>query len=205
MLLKLRRTAYALRMPNANSINWTLLVSSTSDSAATQKKLNKLIDKCREDDEKTFGPATVNMIDLIETFCSMHLAVNLRKAFLSGVVCTLPVSSSSNREYHPVDTLVYEFCKLFGKYGTPEYGCGVLAFPDFLALMSSDITLSEESRAYYQSCAGITLDRQVGSCYFVSAANACKIMFLKDAAVHLLVYTGRDTGNKWKEIFMPNC
>ena len=132
-LEKLRRTAHALRMPNANSINWTLLVSSTSDSAATQKKLNKLIDKCRED-EKTFGPATVKTIDLIVTFCSMHLAVNLRKAFLSGFVCTLPVSSPSYREYHPVDTLVYEFCKLFGKYGTPEYGCGLLAFPDFFAL-----------------------------------------------------------------------
>ena len=86
-LEKLRRTAHALRMPNANSINWTLLVSSTSDSAATQKKLNKLIDKCREDDEKTFGPATVKTIDLIETFCSMHLAVNLHKAFLE--LCAL--------------------------------------------------------------------------------------------------------------------
>lgn len=76
----------------------------------TQKKLNKLIDKCREDDEKTFGSATVKTIDLNETLCSMNLAVNLCKAFLSAVVWTLP---------------------------------------DFWALMSSDITLSEESRAYY--------------------------------------------------------
>ena len=44
-LEKLRRTAHALRMPIANSI------------------------------------------DLIETFCSMHLAVNLRKAFLSAWSC----------------------------------------------------------------------------------------------------------------------
>ena len=30
---KLRKTAHALGMPNPNSINWTLLVASTSDSA----------------------------------------------------------------------------------------------------------------------------------------------------------------------------
>ena len=36
----------------------------------------------------------------------------------------------------------------------------------------------------------------MGSRYFVSAANGCKVMFLKDAVVHFLVYTGRDTGNK---------
>ena len=61
--------------------------------------------------------------------------------------------------------------------------------------MSSDPTLSKESQAY-QSCAGITLDHQVGSRYFLSAANACKIVFLKNGAVHFLVYIGRDTGNK---------
>ena len=36
-LEKLRRTVHALNMPNAQSINWTLFVSSTSDSASTQK------------------------------------------------------------------------------------------------------------------------------------------------------------------------
>ena len=33
-LQKLRKTAHALNMPNPDSINWTLLVSSTSDSAS---------------------------------------------------------------------------------------------------------------------------------------------------------------------------
>ena len=46
-LEQLRCTAKALNLPNANSINWTMLVSSTSDSASTQKKLNKLIEEHR--------------------------------------------------------------------------------------------------------------------------------------------------------------
>ena len=49
-LKHLRKTAHGLKMPNADGINWTLFVSSTSDSAA-QKRLNKLIENCREADE----------------------------------------------------------------------------------------------------------------------------------------------------------
>ncbi len=43
-LEKLRATATLLGIANANSINWTLLVSSTSDSASTQKKLSKSVE-----------------------------------------------------------------------------------------------------------------------------------------------------------------
>ena len=192
---KLRRTAHALGLPNPNSINWTLLVASTSDSASTQKRINRLIEQCREEDEIKFGPATIETVDLIETFCSMHLGVNLRKAFLSGIADESDDQSNS-RKYHPVDTLVHEFCKVFGKHGTPEYGCGVLGFPDFLSLMAGNSSLNEEVRTYYQSCSKIRLDRQVGSRYFVSAANAAKIIFLAEAAVDFLKYTGRDAGNK---------
>ena len=62
--------AHLLALPNPDSINWPLDVSSTSDSTATHKKLNKLIDDCRQKDEETYWPATVNTstIDLIETF-----------------------------------------------------------------------------------------------------------------------------------------
>ena len=114
----------------------------------------------------------------------MHLGINLRKAFLTGIVCDDTSSRSCDRQYYPVDTLVHEFCKVFGKHGTPEYGCGVLSFSYFLALMSNDFSLSEESQAYYYSCSSVTLDRQVESRYFVAAANATKIVFLKEAAVH---------------------
>lgn len=44
-LEKLREAATLLGLPNANSIKWTLVVSSTSDSAATQERVNKLIEE----------------------------------------------------------------------------------------------------------------------------------------------------------------
>ena len=40
------------------------------------------------------------------------------------------------------------------------------------------------------------LHRQVESRYFVSVANGCKIIFLKDAAVEFLIFTGKDLGNR---------
>ena len=199
-LEQLRCTAKALNLPNANSINWTMLVSSTSDSASTQKKLNKLIEEHRARDEKRFGTATLDSTKIVENFCSMHLGVNLRKAFLGGIVsdpCT-----SAERVHHPVDTFVHEFAKLFGNRGTPEYGLGSISFPDFLALMCTETTENEQSKLYYQCCATVTLERQVGSRYFVTAANAAKIIFLKEAAVNFLKYNSKDTGNKLeREVF----
>ena len=141
---KLRRVAEMLGLPNANSINWTLVVSSTSDSAATQKRFNKLIEEKRQSDEEKFGPATCTSetLDLIETFCSMHLGVNLRKAFMSGTVTT-----EQEERYHRADTFIHEFCKLFGSAGCPEYACGVVSFPDFLEVQMS--STEGEQRDYY--------------------------------------------------------
>ena len=82
-LKRLRNIAQKLKLPNPECINWTMIVSSTSDCAATQKRLNKLIEERREADEKQFGPSTAATMDLVENFCSVHLAVNLRKAFLN--------------------------------------------------------------------------------------------------------------------------
>lgn len=177
-LEKLRKTAQMLDLPNPNSINWTLVVSSTSDSASTQKRINKLIEEQRKLDEEKFGPATIETIDLIETFCSMHLGVNLRKAFLNGTMeCDDFEVEEPERKYHRVDTLVHEFCKLFGRTGVPEYTSEVLSFPDFLELKIS--SCGNEHCAYIKTCSKIHLHRQVGSRYFVSAANGCKIFFLK--------------------------
>ena len=89
---------------------------------------------------------------------------------------------------------MHEFCKLFGKHGTPEYGCGGVTFPDFLALKSSDS--GDEASAYYQSCVNVTLERQVGNRYFVSAANASRILFLREAAIDFLRFSGRYNGNR---------
>ena len=89
-------------------------------------------------------------IEIVENFCYMHLGVNLRKAFLKGAKNFTQSDSSdaesisSQREQHQVDTMVHEFCKLFGKHGVPEYGCGTLAFPDFLSLKIQEKSLSEK-------------------------------------------------------------
>lgn len=71
-LEKLLETAKLLGFPNAY---WTLIISSTSDSATTQKCGTNLIEDRREADEERFGPAT------IETFSAMPFVTNLRKAF----------------------------------------------------------------------------------------------------------------------------
>lgn len=119
----------------------------------------------------------------------MHLGVNLRKAFFS----TADSGAASS------DVLVHEFCKLLsvtgGKHGVPEYCHGAIAFPDFLALMASRSSLS----SYYQQCAKVKLERQVGSRYFVTAVNAGKVLFLKDAAISFLRYTGKEKGNKLEQ------
>lgn len=163
-LQRLRETAHALKMPNADKINWTLIVSSSSDSASTQKRFNKLVQEQRDNDERRFGAVCPEAIELVENFCCMHLGVNLRKAFLEGVKSVTSTMNSSDssqqREYHSTDVLVHEYCKLLGKNGVPEYGLGTLAFPDFLE--ESCISGSEKA-SYYQLCSKVMLDRQVGS------------------------------------------
>lgn len=196
---KLRDIARVLKIPNADKINWTLVSASTSDSASTQKKFNQLLEKKREEDESVFGPVNGDAVDIIENFCAMHLGINLRKAFLEGLKTESSCSSnaSERREYYQTDTLVHEFCKLFGRHGVPEYGCGASSFLDFLNLMLNEQHLSADQREYYTLCSKTFLDRQVGSRYFVTAHNAGKILFLISAACDFLEYCGKSTdGNK---------
>ena len=186
-LLKLREIAHKFQLPNAKKINWTLIQSSSSDSASTQKRFNILVKQKRED-AAVFGPICEcpDVIELVENFCCMHLGVNLRRAFFK-----------TSTDKHSTDVLVHEFCKLLGKHGgkhgVPEYGHGVVTFPDFLQLMCSS---SNPSRVYYEQCAKVKLDRQVGSRYFVTAANAGNILVFREAAISFLEYTGKNNGNK---------
>ncbi len=128
-LQKLRDVAHALQLPNAKKINWTLMRSSTSDSASTQKKFNKLVEEKIEEDFARFGPSSdcPDLKELVENFCCMHLAVNLRKAFFDTEKLSSDKSASS-------DVLVHEFCKLLShngtKHGITEYCHGASAFPD---------------------------------------------------------------------------
>ena len=192
-LQKLRDIAHALNLPNADKINWTLIMSSSSDSAATQKRFNKLAEEKREEDNERFGPVgeCPDVTELIENFCCMHLGVNLRKAFFDTTESDSGVVNNASS-----DVLVHEFCKLLSKsgckHGIPEYGHGAIAFPDFLALLASQSNSSEAS--YYQQCTQVKLERQVGSRYFVTAANAGKVLFLREAAVSFLKYTRKGKG-----------
>lgn len=88
------------------------------------------------------------------------------------------------------------FCKIFGKHGTPEYGNGCLGFPDFLISKSNGDDLSEAESGYCQAAFKVTLSRQVGNRYFVTASNALKIIFLCKAALEFLVFTGKSKENK---------
>ena len=120
-LQKLRDIARELNISNCDSINWTSVQSSSSDSAAMQKRFNKLIEEHMKADEEKFGCESFDAIgEIVENFCAMHLGCNLGKAFLNGVkVVTDKDCANSGKEYHHVDTFVHEFYKLFGQYGTP--------------------------------------------------------------------------------------
>ena len=146
---KLRDVAHALDIPNADSINWTLFSSSSSNSASSQKRFNRLMEELRVLDEERFGQSSTEALDVVENFCAMHLGCNLRKAFLSGINDSNDETDNSHREYCCVDVVVHEFCKVFSQHGVPEYGSGCLAFPDFLVFKSRDNDLSEEESVYY--------------------------------------------------------
>ena len=78
---------------------------------------------------------------------------------------------SERREYNQIDTLVHEFCK-----GFPSMG---LKFVDFLNLMLEEGRSPPAKAAYYLCCTKISLARQVGSRYFVTASNASACSLLK--------------------------
>ena len=182
----LRNIAIALGLPNAHSINWSLVASSTSDSAATQKKFNEIAQQRKKKDMERFGePSTESEPheELLNNFCAMHLGVNLRKAFMQGITDCDISRSAVSRHYSEIDTFVHEFCKAFGSKGVPEYGAGLVSFPDFLEI---GIKSGGECSNYYKSYQTITLDRQVGSRYFVTAYNAVKSLYLREAAQQYL-------------------
>ena len=198
-LSKLREIATALYFQNPERINWTVFASSTSDSASTQKRFNHLVEENRKRDEERYGAASNDATELIENLCAMHLGSNLCKAFLDG---TRDVFNSNDdmagKKRDPTDALVHEFCKLYGTHRVPEYGCGY-TFTDYLMLKCTE-DLPPETLQYYQLCAKVILDRQVGSRYFVSASNAAKIFFLAEAAKEFLDYTGKANGNKLEQV-----
>ena len=194
-LRKLREMAEMLELEGASRINCSQIASSTSDSASTQKKINRLLQtlKERDDDRFEFAQSDKEMPDLFENFCAMHLGVNLRKSFLLGI------GKQMNSQGSECDMFVYQFAKLFGTHGVPEYAVGVLQFPDFLRLQAASTDCDGEMH-YYEECLRVKLHRQVGNRYFVTASNACKILYLAKAAMAFLEFTKKNSdGNKLEQ------
>ena len=136
------------------------MASSTSDSASTQKKFINIVKKLSEEDAIKFGrPSLPAGQELVSNFCAMHLGVNLHKAFLQGI--EREIIGATSRQYNETDTLVHEFCKLFGVKGVPEYGIGAVSFPNYLAIAMKSV--DNEEGVYYEQCKSVTPDRQVGS------------------------------------------
>ena len=151
-LKRLREIAHTLNVPEADSINWAHISSSTSDGAATQRCVNKLVEEYRGRDRAAFGVSVSGTATahLVQNFCGMHLGLNLRIAQNAGVRQFShdeqeALQGTSFREYEPGDHFVHEFCKLFGKHGTPEYGHGVFDFPDFLVGRANDAETSGDT------------------------------------------------------------
>ena len=84
-LAKLREIAHSLRISNPERINWTLFASSTSDSASSQKRFNRLLAELCEEDQEKFGSASSDATELVQNMCTMHLGSNLRKAMCGNV------------------------------------------------------------------------------------------------------------------------
>ena len=74
-----------------------------------------------------------------------------------------------------------------GQRGTPEYGQGN-NFKDFISYELTKATSSGniERAAYYNNVLNTSLQRQIGSRYFVTAYNSARIIFLLPAAIEFL-------------------
>ncbi len=122
----------------------------------------------------------------------MHLGVNLQKSQNAGVrkfykqsEYEADTEDSNFRDYEPRDRFVYEICKLFEQHGTPEYGHGVIGFPDFL-LAKAEASGHTPKASLYREARSVKLHRQVGSRYFVLASNAARAFYLAPTATEYL-------------------
>jgi len=63
-LERLRETANALKLPHANSINWTIFSSVSSDSASSQKRCVKLIQNNKDKDRENMAKQGLKLLIL---------------------------------------------------------------------------------------------------------------------------------------------
>lgn len=140
--------------------------SSTSDGAATQSKLNRLLQEEKDEGE------------LVDNKCAMHLGANIRTAQVAGIQ---QYNDEGKQERYEGDSFVHAAAKLIGQYGVPEYGQG----GKFKIFLMSKLKENNELD-YYKEAVGIELARQVGSRYYVTAYNAGRLFYLAPAIIQFL-------------------
>ena len=106
-------------------------MSSTSDGASTQTKLNRLLQELRVRDHEQFGPENASLKVIVSNKCGMHLGVNIRKAQNAGINEYVKeqniddeqllenmedTEQSTPNEHVAIDTFVHSFCKLLGQH-----------------------------------------------------------------------------------------
>ena len=160
-----------------------------SDQAATQKAFNRMVQEKIDEEREVRGEeneeihASESNKELLVTFCGMHVGVNLRAAEVKGLNKHLKENCLSTTG---VDLIVHSCCKLLGHLGVnPEYGRGVVGFPEFLQALEEEACNTEE-RENILAAMAVKLERQVGSRYFVTSRNAGRLFFLAPLAVHYL-------------------
>ena len=109
---------------------------------------------------------------LLDAFCGMHLGVNLRAAQIKSI-------NDHQKSDIGIDTIVHSTCKLLGHLGShPEYGKGVVAFPEFLQGLLNEAYRLEYDAEELKNALEVKLARQVGSRYFVTSRNGGRIFYL---------------------------
>ncbi len=80
--LVIREVGKKLGIRGADGIGWRLVSSVMSDQASTQKAFNRLVKERADLEQQQSGSLDPNdgAQQMLETFCGMHLGVNLRTA-----------------------------------------------------------------------------------------------------------------------------
>lgn len=65
-------------------------------------------------------------------------------------------------------------------------------------------TSTHLTEASYHICKQIKMDRQVGSRYFVTAANSGKVLLLPQSTIDFLSFTGKEIGNQLEQTVYQN-
>ena len=151
-LTTIRDVGSELEIPDYKNIGWGLITTIMSDQASSQKAFNRMIkDKI---EEETVRDGRSNSGELVETYCGMHVGVNLRAAEVKGINKYI---AESKKVSIGVDLIVHSVCKLLGHLGVnPEYWRG---FPEFLQSALEDGRAAGLSTEYIEAARKLKLKR----------------------------------------------